>query len=115
MTEIKNYGKELAESADRAYEEGRKPALRVYRKESAFAKSGGNKYWYSATRSDGCSVNVKFDNDIDVPDLPAFEITDVVGTLKHKTVEKGGETYENYTYYVSSCACRKIEGDDLPL
>lgn len=86
-----------------------KNSLRVYRKDGKWG------YWYSATRSDGNSVNVCFDKDLQVPDLKAFEILNVVGTLKQKTVVKDNETYENYTYYVSKCDFRKIEGDVLPL
>lgn len=84
-------------------------SLRCYRKEGKYG------YWYSATRSDGKSINVKFDKDLEVLDLPAFEISKVVGTLKMKVVEKDGETYENYTYYVSACDFSKIQGGDLPL
>lgn len=84
-------------------------ALKCYRKDGKYG------YWYSATRSDGKSINVKFDKDLQVPDLPAFEISAVIGTLKMKTVEKDGETYENYTYYVSKCDFSKIQGSELPL
>lgn len=84
-------------------------SLRVYRKDGKWG------YWYSATRSDGKSINVVFDKDLEVPDLKAFEISEVVGTLKLKVVEKDNETYENYTYYISSCTFSKIVGGELPL
>ena len=83
--------------------------LRVYRKEGKWGD------WYSATRSDGKSINVCFDSDLSVPDLKAFEITNVVGTLKKKLVERNDEVYENYTYYVNSCEFRKIQGETMPL
>lgn len=83
--------------------------LKVYRKKGQWG------YWYSATRSDGHSINVVFDKDLEVPDLQAFEIFEVVGNLKEKTVEKGDVTYENYTYYVSKCRFEKIQGEELPL
>lgn len=84
-------------------------SLRCYRKEGKWG------FWYSATRTDGKSINVCFDKDLEVPDLKAFEISNVVGTLKQKIVEKDNETYENYTYYVTSCDFAKIAGDVLPL
>lgn len=84
-------------------------SLRCYRKDGKYG------YWYSATRSDGKSINVKFDKDLEVPDLPAFEISAVVGTLKMKTVDISGTTYDNYTYYVSKCTFSKIQGSELPL
>lgn len=84
-------------------------SLKVYRKDGKWG------YWYSATRSDGKSINVCFDKDLEVPDLKAFEIRNVVGTLKQKTVTVKDETYENYTYYVSSCEFSKITGGELPL
>ena len=84
-------------------------SLRVYRKDGKWG------YWYSATRSDGKSINVVFDKDLEVPDLKAFEISEVAGTLKLRVVEKDNETYENYTYYISSCTFSKIIGGELPL
>lgn len=84
-------------------------SLKVYRKEGKWG------YWYSATRSDGKSINVCFDKDLEVPDLKAFEIRNVVGALKQKTVIVKDETYENYTYFVSGCDFAKITGSELPL
>lgn len=84
-------------------------SLKVYRKDGKWG------YWYSATRSDGKHISVIFDKDLEVPDMQAFEISHVVGTLKQKTVEKDNTIYENYTYYVSTCDFAKIVGDELPL
>lgn len=84
-------------------------SLRVYRKDGKWG------YWYSATRSDGKSINVVFDKDLEVPDLKAFEISEVTGTLKQKVVEKDKEVYENYTYFISGCTFSKIVGGELPL
>ena len=89
--------------------ETKRNSLKVYRKDGKWV------YWYSATRSDGKHISVVFDKDLEVPDLKAFEISKVVGTLKQRTVEQGGEVYENYTYYVSTCDFKKIVGEELPL
>ena len=91
--------------------------LRVYRKESEFKGEGADKYWYSATRSDGCSVRCKFNCPIpeEFQELGAFEISAIVGNAKMKEVVKKGETYQNYTYYIKSCKFSEIPTEDLPL
>lgn len=91
--------------------------LRVYRKESEFKGEGADKYWYSATRSDGCSVRCKFNCPIpeEIQELGAFEISDIVGNSKMKEVTRKGETYTNYTYYIKSCKFSEIPVEDLPL
>lgn len=91
-----------------------KDFLRVYKKKSTFKGAKDTDVWYSATRSDGSSVSVVFKCQIETDSL-AFEITDVVGTMKRKETIKDGETYINYTYYVSSCNFREIVGEELPL
>lgn len=88
--------------------------LRVYKKKSTFKGATDTDFWYSATRSDGNSVMCKFKCAIE-SDSSAFEIYDVVGTLKEKTVVVQGETYKNYTYYITSCKFHEIEGSALPL
>lgn len=93
---------------------GEKSKLRVYRKKCTFKGAAENDFWYSATRSDGSSVSLKFKCPIET-DSAAFEITDVVGTMKMKTVISGGETYNNYTYYITQCTFLEIEGEPLPL
>lgn len=85
--------------------------LRVYRKESKFKEQ---KYWYSATRSDGASVVCIFKCEVPT-DSVAFEISNVVGNLKRSEVVKDGETYINYRYYINSCEFSEIEGEELPI
>lgn len=101
-----------------------KQRMRVYRKKSNFKDSKEGDYWYSATRSDGNSVIVKFvgktnpdgtKTPIIVPDLPAFEIGKVKGQEKSKEVVVKGETYINFTYYITECEFYEIVGEELPL
>lgn len=91
-----------------------KSKLRVYRKKCNYKGAKDGEFWYSATRSDGSSVSCVFKCPIET-DSTAFEITDVVGTMKMKTVVSGGETYNNYTYYITQCTFNEIEGEPLPL
>ena len=88
--------------------------MRVYRKKCTFKGATEKDFWYSASRSDGSSVSLKFKCPIET-DSAAFEISDVVGTMKMKTVVSGGETYTNYTYYITQCTFSEIEGEPLPL
>lgn len=90
------------------------PFLRVYKKKSTFKGAKDTDFWYSATRSDGSAVTIVFKCDIQSTSN-AFEIYNVVGTAKRTSVEKSDKTYENYTYYVSSCDFREIVGEELPL
>lgn len=110
--------KEL-ESAQTQNTESAVSRLRVYRKNSdaKIVANGGDKYWYSATRSDGSSVRCVFKGELreQVPDEAAFEIFNVVGNAKLKEVVKDGETYQNYTYYITSCEFDEIAGEELPL
>ncbi len=94
-----------------------KPFLRVYRKKSTFPGAKPTDYWYSGTRSDGTSVTVIFKCGIpqDYQNEGAFEITDVIGTAKKETVEKGNEVYTNFKYYITSCNFREVVGGELPL
>ena len=95
-------------------ENSEKIYLKVYKKKSTFKGAKSDDVWYSATRSDGNSISVVFKCDVET-DSSAFEITDVVGTFKEKTVIKDNETYRNFTYYVTSCTFREIQGESLPL
>lgn len=88
--------------------------LKVYKKKSTFKGATDTDFWYSATRSDGSSVMLKFKCEIPT-ESAAFEISNVVGTVKQKEVEVKGEQYINYTYYISSCDFREIVGEPLPL
>ena len=99
--------KDIEESASKSF-------LRVYKKKSTFKGAKDTDYWYSATRSDGNSVSVVFKCAVET-DSQAFEISDVIGTMKQKEVIKDGETYKNFTYYVSSCTFSEIKGEPLPL
>ena len=86
--------------------------MRVYRKKSTFKGAAPDDFWYSATRSDGKSVNCVFRCEIPTQSA-AFEIAYIKGQMKSKTVEVKGETYENITYYITSCEFYEIEGEDL--
>lgn len=88
--------------------------LRVYRKKSTFKGATENDFWYSATRSDGASVILKFKCPIET-DSAAFEVSDVIGTMSYECVDYKDETYDNYTYYVTSCKFHEIIGEPLPL
>ena len=87
-------------------------ALRVYEKQSTFKGAKDTDKWYSATRSDGNAVSVVFKCPIET-ESKAFEIYDIKGNAKQKTVVKDGETYNNFTYYVQSCKFREIPAEDL--
>ena len=91
--------------------------LKVYRKKSTFKGATDTDFWYSATLSRGASVILKFDKRLKVPDLPAFEISNVVGNAKHQPIndDDGNLVYDNYTYYVTSCDFTEIKGEPLPL
>lgn len=106
LEEVPTQAKE-EESADKQF-------LRVYKKKSTFKGAKDTDVWYSATRSDGNSISVVFKCPITI-DSQAFEISDVVGTMKKKEVIKDGESYTNFTYYVSSCTFSEIKGEPLPL
>lgn len=111
MAEVKEVASDIASAANASVK------LRVYRKESEFKGEGADKYWYSATRSDGCSVRCKFNCSIpeEFQELGAFEISNTVGNYKMKEVTKKGETYTNYTYYIKSCKFSEIPVENLPL
>ena len=97
--------------------ENKEPAsvLTVYQKDSKYKDENGNiKHWYSATLSDGRSCNVVFRCEVPTKSK-AFQIFNVVGQAKNKTVEKDGQTYNNVTYYVSTCEFQEIKGEPLPL
>lgn len=102
-------------TADKA--ESAVPSLKVYRKKSTFKGATDKDFWYSATLSNGASVILKFNASVKVPDLPAFEVSNVVGNAKHTPVhdDDGNLIYDNYIYYVSSCDFSEIKGETLPL
>ena len=87
--------------------------MKVYKKKSTFKGATENDYYYSATRSDGASVICKFKCDIESTSS-AFEIYDIIGNYTKKEVSVKGETYINYTYYITSCKFREIVGEPLP-
>lgn len=89
-------------------------SLRVYKRKSTFKGAKDTDFWFSATRSDGNSVSVVFKCPIQTESM-AFEISNVIGTLKQKEVVKDGETYKNFTYYITSCDFNEIVGEELPL
>lgn len=86
--------------------------LRVYRKKSTFKGAGEKDFWYSGTRQDGCSVTCIFKCEVPT-ESAAFELSCMKGGCKKKEVVKDGETYTNYTYYITSCEFHEIEGEDL--
>lgn len=94
-------------------ENAKSGVLTVYKKQSTFKGATDKDFWYSATRSDGASVICKFKCEIET-DSMAFEISDIVGTMKQKEVEVKGEKYTNYTYYITSCKFQEIKGEPLP-
>lgn len=94
--------------------EKEKQLLTVYRKKSTFKGATDKDFWYSATRSDGCSVKCIFKCAIPT-ESAAFVISNVVGTMKVKTVEKNDVLYSNFTYYITSAEFHEIEGTELPL
>lgn len=91
-----------------------KQFMRVYRKRSTFKGATDTDYWYTATRSDGSSVVCNFKCEVPL-DSPAFEISNVKGTVKASERVVNNETYKNYTYYITSCDFSEIQGEDLPL
>lgn len=105
------------------------PALTVYRKKSTFKGATEKDFWYSATLSKDASLKLsngtdekisvicKFSTNVQVPDLMAFEISNVIGTVKHKPLkdDDGNIVYNNYNYYITSCDCNEIKGEPLPL
>lgn len=103
----------MLENEKNVVEQQEVDALRVYKKKSTFKGATDEDFWYSATRSDGNSVVCKFKCDIET-DSQAFEIYDIVGSYKKKEVVVRGETYINYTYYITSCKFREIKGEPLP-
>lgn len=96
-------------------------ALRVYQKKSTFKGATEDDFWYSATLSSGESATIYFnDAMIDrmhdkIGYIKAFEIYNIIGNRKLVKVEKDGETYNNYKYYISDCQFREIPGEELPL
>ena len=92
-----------------------KTRLRVYRKKSTFKGATEGDFWYSATRSDGCSVICKFKCEVPENIGSAFEIYNIVGNMKRKEVNVKGEVYINYTYYINECEFSEIEGEPLPI
>ena len=96
-------------------------ALRVYQKKSTFKGASESDVWYSATLSSGESATIYFNEAMidrlnsSVGSAKAFEIYNVVGNRKLVKVEKDGEVYNNYKYYISDCQFREIPGEDLPL
>lgn len=88
--------------------------LTVYKRKAQFKGAKPDDIWFSATRSDGNSVSVVFKCAVET-DSVAFEISNVVGTMKKRVTEKNGETYTNFTYYVTSCDFSEIVGEELPL
>ena len=112
-----NFSEDLREfdlSAPEENQNKRSGKLTVYKKKSTFKGAKDGDFWYSATRSDGSSVSLVFKCPIETESV-AFEVSNVVGTLKKKEVIKDGETYTNYTYYITSCTFAEIVGEELPL
>ena len=88
--------------------------LRVYKHKSTCKGATEEDFWYTATRSDGSSVKCIFKCPI-LSDSMAFEISEVIGTPQRKEVVNKGETYTNYTYYITSCKFHEIEGQELEI
>jgi len=86
--------------------------MRVYVKQSTFKGATAEDVWYSATRSDGCSVVCVFKCPVPTKSK-AFEIGNIRGGKKEKQVEVKGEVYNNITYFIDSCDFFEIEGEDL--
>lgn len=90
-------------------------ALTVYQKDSKYKDENGKlKKWYSATLSSGDSCNIIFKCAVPI-ESKAFRIKNVIGQSKNKVVEKDGQTYNNKTYYVSSCDFEEMPTEELPL
>ena len=88
--------------------------LRVYKHLSTYKGATDKDFWYTATRSDGCSVKCIFKCPVQTESM-AFEISNVVGNPQTKEVIKNGETFTNFTYYITSCDFSEIEGEELEL
>lgn len=88
--------------------------LTVYKKKSTFKGATENDFWYSATNSKGNSIICKFKSPLPENLASAFIIFDVKGNAKSKEVEVKGETYINYTYYITECKFADIPAEDLP-
>lgn len=87
--------------------------LKVFRKDSKFKDEKGNlKYWYTATKSNGNSVNLKFMCDVE-NEGKAFVIYDIIGQRKTKEVEVGDEKYINETYYIKQCKFADVPDEEL--
>ena len=120
MEELKDFNvKEFDEKVEQVCGEEKaksapKNVLTVYKKKSTFKGAKDTDFWYSATRSDGNAVNLVFKCPVTTESM-AFEVSNVVGTLKRKVIEKSGTTYINYTYYITSCDFSEIVGEELPL
>lgn len=104
----------MKEVKDQEVQEQFSKHMTVYRKKSTLPNAQSNEYWYSASRSDGSSVRCVFKCPIET-ESAAFEISEVIGNAKRKEVVKNGETYVNFTYYITSCKFHEIEGESLPL
>lgn len=90
------------------------PFLTVYKKKSTFKGATDEDFWYSGTLSNKQSVKCVFKCEVPTKSM-AFEISNVVGNMKDKTVVVKGETYTNSSYYISSCNFHEIKGEPLPL
>ena len=88
--------------------------ITVFRKKSTFKGATDNDYWYSATREDGCSVIMKFKNEVPKGLGSAFIVFDIYGNAKKKNVEYKGEEYTNYTYYIEKCGFSDCPSVELP-
>lgn len=88
--------------------------LRVYKHKSTFKGASDNDFWFTATRSDGSSIKCIFKCTI-TTDSMAFEISKVKGSMSVKNKVEKGETFTNYTYYITSCVFSEIEGEELEL
>lgn len=89
-------------------------SMKVYRKKATFKGAKETDFYFSATRSDGIGVIIKFKCKV-LSESMAFEISDVIGTLKNTQNEKNGKIYNNFVYYVTSCTFSEIQGEPLPL
>lgn len=94
-----------------------KNAITVYKKKSTFKGAKEDDFYYSATRTDGHSLILKFKFPMPEPydTSTAFIISNVVGNCKRSEKVVKGETYTNFTYYITECDFDDIEGEPLPL
>lgn len=111
--QVANVANEGAIFEEGAQEGKAKDFLTVYKKRSTFKGATDEDFWYSGTRSDGNSVICKFKCPVETESM-AFNISNIIGTMKKKEVTVKGETYINYTYYINSCDFSEIEGEPLP-